>query len=84
MSSCPCCTNKRHIILNNFSYELKENPIYIRIPENVVNKDDIIEFIRKVYKDFMELPYFTWFMNIDDACISDIEEYHRYFLPIII
>jgi hypothetical protein len=61
---------ERWLVLDDLAMELHQRPVYVPIPATVRTEEDMEKFTRKVFKDFMRLPYYNWYHSMSDVVID--------------
>jgi len=78
------------LVVDDLAFELPQHPIYVPIPQNVLAGEGyasideaLARFTLRVYKDFMKLPYFTWFHDARNIVIDGFSVRHDKIYPSI-
>lgn len=71
----------RFLVVDDLALELHEHPIHVPIPKSVKTEKQMREFTKKVYADFMKLPYFSWYHGIGDVVVDGFTVRHHLVYP---
>lgn len=74
-----------YLVVDDIAFELIDHPIYVPIPPKILEEKDeaLVRFTHRVYKDFMKLPYFTWYHTSKDIKVDGFSVRHDKIYPLI-